>query len=166
MSTLRLYEIAHDYLHALETLAEDDDLPEEVIADTLAGLAGTFEVKAQNLARYIRNLEAEVTAIDAARTSMERRQRSLQRHAERLRAYLKAQMEASRITRITSPERVVRVQKNPPTVMVDEADEIPLAYKATRIETVLLKADIGQALKAGVVVPGARLAQTTRLVIG
>jgi hypothetical protein len=48
-STLRLYQIADDYLTALEVLAALDDLPPEAIADTLEGLSGTFQDQAANL---------------------------------------------------------------------------------------------------------------------
>jgi hypothetical protein len=91
-STLRLYEIASDYLLALEELAEMQDLPPEVIADTLEGLRGGFEAKAVNVGAYIRNLQAEAAAIGEARRRMERRQRALQHHATRLAAYLKVEM--------------------------------------------------------------------------
>ena len=96
MSTLRLYEIAETYLRALEDLADIEDLPEQAITDTLEGLQGEFEVKAINVAGYIRNIEAEASAVEQARKGMERRQRSLTRHAERLREYVKNHMEAYR----------------------------------------------------------------------
>ena len=89
LSSLRLYQIADDYLTALEALAEMEDLPPEAIADTLEGLAGTFQDKAANVAAYIRTLDAEAAALEDARQAMERRQSALERHAARLRDYLK-----------------------------------------------------------------------------
>ena len=65
--TLRLYELSTEYLQALEALSELDDLPPEAIADTLAGLSGAWEDKALNVARFVRNLEAEATAIEEAK---------------------------------------------------------------------------------------------------
>ena len=103
LSSLRLYQIADDYLNALEALAELEDLPPEAIADTLEGLAGTFEDKAANVAAYIRTLDAEATAIEDARKAMERRQSALERHAARLRDYLKGQMERTGIPRVKTP---------------------------------------------------------------
>ena len=60
--TLKLYDLTADYLEALDTLAEIEDLPPEVIADTLEGISGAWEDKALNVARYVRNLEAEAAA--------------------------------------------------------------------------------------------------------
>jgi Siphovirus Gp157 len=164
-STLRLYEIASDHLQTLEDLAEMEDLPEEVIADTLEGLQGTFEMKAINVGAYIKTLEAEASAIEVARKSMEQRQRSLERHAERLREYLKTQMERVSLPKIKNCYSMLRVQANPPSVEVIDEETIPAEYKRTEVSIKLLRSEIARALKGGNEVPGARLEQTIRLVI-
>jgi hypothetical protein len=164
-STLRLYEIASDYLQTLEDLAEMEDLPEEVIADTLEGLQGTFETKAINVGAYIKTLEAEASAIEEVCKSMERRQRSLERHAERLREYLKTQMERVSLPKIKNCYLTLRVQANPPSVEVIDEEAIPAEYKRTELSIKLLRSEIAKAMKLGKDVPGARLEQTTRLVI-
>jgi uncharacterized secreted protein with C-terminal beta-propeller domain len=164
-STLRLYEIASDYLQALEALANIEDLLPEAIADTLEGLAGTFQDKAVNVAAYIRSLEAEAAAVEDARRRLEQRQRSLQRHTDNLRDYLKLEMERTGITKVKNAELALRIQKNPPTVIIDHEDLIPDTYREQVITVKLLKAEIGKALKSGENVPGAHLEQATRLVI-
>jgi hypothetical protein len=172
ISTLRLYEIADNYLRAFEDLAEFEELPAQVITDTLEGLQGSFEAKAVSVGAYIKTLEAEASAIEEARKSMEQRQRSLERHAERLREYLKAQMERTGLRQIkVPPERtkapciILRLQANPPSVVVDDEERIPERYKQEVISVKVLKTEIARALKAGEDVTGARLKQTTRLVI-
>jgi hypothetical protein len=164
-STLRLYEIAGDYLQALEALADIEELLPEAIADTLEGLAGTFQDKAVNVAAYIRSLEAEAAAVEDARRRMEQRQRSLQRHADTLRGYLKLEMERTGITKVKNAELALRVQKNPPSVIIDHEDLIPDTYREQVITVKLLRSEIGKALKSGENVPGAHLEQATRLVI-
>jgi uncharacterized secreted protein with C-terminal beta-propeller domain len=165
LSTLRLYQIADAYLLALEALAETEDLAAETIADTLKGWLGTFEQKAVAVAAYIRNLELEAAAVEDARRRMERRQQSLERHAERLRTYLCIEMERTGITKVKSTELMLRTQKNPPSVVIDNDSAIPGAYQQEVITVKLLKAEIGKALKAGQQVPGVHLEQSTRLVI-
>lgn len=164
-STLRLYEIADTYLQALEALAEMEDLPQEAIADTLEGMAGTFEDKAVNMGAYIRTLEAEASSIEDAWKSMERRQHSLKRHAGRLRDYLKRQMERTGLTKVKNHYLALRVQANPPGVAIEDEKRIPERYKHAEIAVKLLRSEIARALKAGEDVPSARLEQTTRLVI-
>jgi Gp157 protein len=165
ISTLRLYEIAGTYLQALEDLAELEDLPAEAIADTLEALQGDFEHKAINVGAYIRTLEAEASAITEARKSLEQRQRSLIRHADRLRDYLKAQMERTGTGKIKNHYLTLRVQANPPSVVVEDEELVPDRYRHTETVTKILRAEISRALKAGEDVTGARLEQTTRLVI-
>jgi hypothetical protein len=172
MSTLRLYEIADTYLHALEDLADIEDLPEEVIADTLEGLQGSFEAKAVSVGAYIRSLEAEVSAIEEVRKGMEVRRRSLERHADRLREYLKQQMERTGLRHIKVPPQrtkapciILRLKANPPSVVVEDEELVPECYKQQVITTKVLKSEIARDLKADVEVQGAYLVQTTRLVI-
>lgn len=165
MSTLRLYEIADTYLRALEDLADIEDLPEQAIADTLEGLQGEFEEKAISTSAYVRNLEAEASAIEEARKGMERRQRALTRHAERLREYVKINMERIGLPKLKNHYLTLRIQNNPPSVVVEDEKSIPAEYKRSETVTTLLRAEIGRALKAGEEVPGSRLQRSTRLVI-
>jgi hypothetical protein len=165
LSTLKLYEISAAYLETLEALAELEDLPAEAIADTLAGWSATFAEKAVSVAAYIRNLELEASAVEDARRRLEQHQRALQRHADRLRDYLKFEMEHTGLMKVKNAELALRVQKNPPSVVIDREDLIPDAYREVVATVKLLKTEISKALKAGEIVPGARLEQSTRLVI-
>lgn len=65
MNALTLYELSDEYRDALAVLNEMD-LDEQTIADTLEGLQGAIEVKAQNVAMFTRNLEATAEAIKDA----------------------------------------------------------------------------------------------------
>lgn len=163
-ATLKLYELSDDYLQAMEALAEIDDLPPEAIADTLEGLAGAWEDKALNVARYVRNLEAEAEAIVEARDRMERRAKAARAQAARLKSYLKAELERTGLMP-KAPDLALRLQNNPPSVVIDDPAKIPTAYRSTETVTTLLKAEISAALKAGKRVRGAHLEQSTRLVI-
>jgi hypothetical protein len=168
LPTLRLYQIADDYRLALDALAEqadrDEPLPEALFA-TLDALAGSFTDKAVNVAAYLRALDAEAAAIADVKKAMERRQTALEHQAERLRRYLKGEMERTGLTRVQHPWLTVRVQANPPSVVIDDAARLPDGFKQAVTTVKLLKADLAQALKAGQSVAGAHLEQTTRLVI-
>ncbi len=162
--TLRLYELSSDYLHALDELSEMDDLPMEAIADTLEGLAGAWEDKALNVARYIRNLEAEASAIDEAKKRMEVRARVTAHKAARLRDYLKGELEKTGL-KPKAPDVALRLQNNPPAVVLDDETRIPADYRRTQVVSTILKAEIAAAIKAGKEIAGAHLEQSRRLVI-
>lgn len=165
LRSLTLYQIAEEYLTALDALADMDDLPPEAIADTLAGLAGSFQDKAVAVAAYLKTLEAEAAAIRDAREGMERRETALRHHATRLREYLKGEMEHTELVRLDSPCLALRVQPNPPAVVVEDETRLPERFTEIVIAVKVLKAEIAKALKAGEPVCGAHLERTTRLVI-
>lgn len=162
--TLRLYELSTEYLQALEALSELDDLPPEAIADTLAGLSGAWEDKALNVARFVRNLEAEATAIEEAKKRMEVRARVTSHKAARLRQYLLGELVKTGL-RPKAADVAMRVQNNPPAVILDDETRIPEHYRRTQLVTTLLKAEMAAALKAGQAIAGAHLEQSQRVVI-
>lgn len=163
---LALYQLADLYLQDLQKLA-DLDLDEQTVADTLEGLSGELEVKATNVAAFTRNLEASAEAIKNAEAAMAARRRSIERRAESLRAYLKANMERVGIVKIESPQFCLAIKKNPPAVHVEAPELVPAEYMKTPPPPppVLDKKSVADALKAGRDVPGCRLDQGTRLEI-
>jgi len=163
-ATISLYELAADYRHALDELTASDDLPEQAIADTLEGLQGAVEEKALNVARYIRNLEAEAAAIDAAKQRMEARAKATANQAKRLKDYLRHELERTGLKPKAS-DLALSIQKNPPSVQINDQAHLPADYLETITTTRARKKEILEALKAGAVIPGAQLNQSTRLVI-
>lgn len=160
---LKLYEIADQYRSLLEL--DDPDIPAEAIADTLEGLQGDLEMKARNVAAFFRNLEAEVEAMRSAEKRIADRRKVIERKIEAGREYLKTNMERAGITKITAPEFVLSIKKNPPSVeVVDEAGVPEMFWHVEVVETRDLdKKMIADALKGGIDVPGCRLLQKTRL---
>jgi hypothetical protein len=162
--SLKLYELSADYLDALDALAEVEDLPPEAIADTLEGLVGAWQDKALNVARYVRNLEAEAFAIEEAKKRMDARAKATADQAARLKAYLEVELKRTGL-KPKAPDLALRLQNNPQSVAIDDAALIPEEYRRTETLTTLLKAEIAAALKAGEPIPGARLVRSQRLVI-
>lgn len=162
--TIRLYELSDDYLDALDALADLDDLPPEIVVNALDRLTGAWEDKALNVARYIRNLEAEAAAIEEAKKRMDARAKRIRNGAARLTAYLKDELERTGL-KPKAPDLTLSLRNNPPSVVLEDESRIPETYRHTETVTRILKSEIGEALKAGQDIPGARLQQTRRLVI-
>lgn len=162
-STTPLYEIAAQY-HELATL-DDPELPEEAVRDTLEGLEGALTEKAINVAAYFQNLEATVTAIKAAEAKMATRRKAIEGRVAYLKRYLRENMERTELLAIEAPEFTIKLQKNPGTVVIDDADELPATYVREKIEFAPDKPTIREALRSGESVPGAHLEQSNRLVI-
>ena len=102
MSALTLYQIAGQY-RELETLSVSDDLPPDVIRDTLEGLTGDLEVKATNVAYFTRNLEATADMIEEAARAMQDRAKRLRKRADSVRQYLLYNMQVAGIRKIEAP---------------------------------------------------------------
>lgn len=161
-----LFDIAREYRDAAAKLA-DLDLPEDVIADTLEGLAGDLEAKAVNTAFVVRNIEATATAIKEAEAQMAARRKALENRATRIRDYLLANMMVAGISKVESPYFNLAVRDNPPAVEVYEPGLIPAEYmtQPTTPPAVPNKAAIKDAIKAGQDVPGCKLVCGARLEI-
>ena len=84
MTDLTLYTIADQYLQDIQKL-QDMDLDEQTFADTLESLSGDLEVKATNVAMFVRNLEASAESIKAAEKQMAERRKAIEAKAERIR---------------------------------------------------------------------------------
>lgn len=161
---MNLYSLAAEYRQAAEHLA-NLDLDDQTIADTLEGLSGELEVKATNVAMFAKNLEATATAIKEAESNMAARRKAIESRVARLNAYLKANMEATGISKIESPYLCIQIKKNPPGVQIDAESLIPAEFwkQAPPPPPAIDKKAIAEAIKAGAEVPGAHLQSGTRL---
>lgn len=165
-AALKLYEISGQF-QALETLADSDDLPAEVVNDTLEALQGDFDVKAVEVAKFVLSLEANAAAIDAAAEQMLQRARRVQNRADSIRAYLQFHMQALKKKRIETPALILNRRANPPSMIVTDEAAIPAQFwvdpppLAKRIDKVALK----KAIEAGQRIDGAYVEAGERLEI-
>ena len=160
-----LYSLATEYRAAADRL-NDLDVPEEVIADTLEGLSGEVEAKITNVAFVVRNLEALADQIKAAEGEMAKRRKAIENRAERIRTYLKTNMERCEITKIESPYFVISLCNNPESVEIIDESLIPSDYLREIPATFAPdKTLIKSAIKDGYQVPGCAIKRTQRLQI-
>lgn len=161
-----LYQIT-DQHRELQALADEVDIDPQTLADTLEGLTGEFEEKAKSVAMFIENLEADAAAIHEAAKLMHARAQRLEHRAESIRTYLKVNMEASGITKISCKWFVISLRKNPPRVEIMDADSIPEVYRVwpEPPPPSIDKRALLDALKRGATIQGASIAQDNRVEI-
>ena len=168
MSTsLKLYELSGQYLEALQALPESG-LDGQTIHDTLEGLEGSLQAKAQNVLAYCLNLEAEADAVEMAGKRMQARAKSLRSQYDSLRGYLHENMLKAGITEIKARDGTfrARVRDNPESVEIIAPEHIPEEYmREVPAKLEPDKALIKDAIKRGETVPGAMVIRTTRLEI-
>lgn len=164
MNNLTLYQIAAEY-RAITDVLMDSGCDEQTLKDTLEGEAWPLELKAQNYAFVIRNMEASADAIKAAEQQMAERRKSIEKRAEYLKDRLKGAMELAKMQKIECPHFAISIAKNPPSVDIYEQGLIPAEFMKTPEPPPPApdKTAIKEAIKAGKEVPGAALKQGTSL---
>lgn len=152
-----LYLIATEYRNAAEQLA-NLDLDPQTVADTLEGMSGELEVKAQAVGAMVRSIEADAAAIKQWAADAQERAKAVQARADSLREYLRSNLEACGIQKIEGPGIVIGWRKSS-AVVIDEPGLIPSEYMRTPEPPPPApdKKAIGEALKAGTAVPGAHV---------
>lgn len=163
---MKLFELAvqHQQLMALDG---SDDIPAEVIRDTLEGLEGEIQDKAHSIASMIKNIEAEAEAIMDASKALAERSKRMNRRADELANYLLFQLQAIGQKRLQFNEFTVSVRDNPEAVRINDGAEIPAQFMVTpeppppAPDKKALKA----ALKDGAEIPGVWLERGQRLEI-
>lgn len=166
MTSITLYELSQDYRQALETLTDpENDLPAEVIADTLEGLQGSLEDKAIAVAQFCKNHEATAQAIKDAEQRMSQRRKAIENRVASMKTYLKENMEICGITRIESPWFTLSIQKNPAAVDITDEDSLPAEFVEIVTTRKVDKTAIKNAIESGTQVSGAVLTRGTRLAI-
>jgi len=164
MTALTLYEIAAEYRQMVEALmATDNDA--QTIADTIEGESYPLEVKAQNVAYAIKTLQANAEAIKGAEEAMAARRKAMENRAVNIREYLLQCMAVAGIQKIECPHFVIKIAANPPSVVIDDERQIPAEFIKTPEPPPPQpdKKAIGEALKSGVEIPGARLVRGKRV---
>ena len=85
MSTL--YEITGDYLRLLEMLEEDENIDPQAFADTLEGIEGEIEIKADGYARVLKELNAEALKFKAEIERMPAKMNAITNNSARLKQH-------------------------------------------------------------------------------
>jgi hypothetical protein len=169
MSNLTLFQIAAEYRHITDVLM-DSGADEQTLKDTLEGESWPLELKAQNYGFVIRNLQATAASIKEAEEQMKARRQAIEKRAAALVERLKTGLEIAGVSKLETPHFALTIKKNPPSVDIWDERQIPAEFMRTPEPPpppapVPDKAAIKEAIKAGRDVPGAMLAQGTRLEI-
>ena len=140
--------------------------------DTLDAIEGEFDIKAENIACFIKQLEGDLELIKKQKAAFERRHKVKENQLERMKDYLLECMNKSKRSKIDMPKAKITVKNNAESAKFDsEKDFIKmcmskglddyLRYKDPEINKMAVKS----ALKSGQIIPGARLGRTQSLVI-
>lgn len=122
-----LYELTEEYRQLLEMM-EDDTVDPEVLQDTLEGVDGEIEAKADNCAKLIRELNGVTSVINEEIERLKARKDVISNNADRVKKYLEKAMIDTGKRKFKTALFGFNIQKNPASVVVDQEDKIPEEY--------------------------------------
>ena len=137
---------------------------------TLDGMEQELVRKAENVAVYIKNMEAEAKTLKAEEDKLKARRQAKENAAKRMREYLMGCMKQANISKIDEPRAVISLRNNPESVEISDESEFIgwaadhdeyLRYKAPEINKTAVK----NALKSGAEIPFAALTRSQSLTI-
>lgn len=165
---MRLYELTNDYL-ALQAAIENDEIPEEALADTLEAITGSLEDKVDSIACILKGMEADMAAIKAEEDRLKARRQVKAAAYDRLKQYLSDSLQRAGMDKLETARNRITFRKSE-KVVCDEAvflawatenrDDL-LTYKAPEANLTAIKA----ALKNGDEVFGAYICENRNIQI-
>ena len=157
----KLYDIAKDYIGLLES-----DIPEDQLQDCLESIEDAIEEKASNIIAVVTTLDADTSAIDEQIKRLQARKKAIIGNKERLKEYLRYNMEQTGINKIKHPLFSITLGKPSLTAEIIDEKLIPDDYVNVKTEIVADKRRILSGLKSGAIIPGAALSEgKSRLLI-
>lgn len=120
-----MYELTSDYNEVLE-LASNPDIDPQAITDTLEAINVEIEIKAENTAKVLRELEGMAAALKTEEQRLAARRKSIENNVDRIKTGLYEAMKTTGKTKFKTPLFSFAIAKNggkiPVVVDVDTAD--------------------------------------------
>lgn len=149
------YAVLHYRAVRDKILAQDPEIDDRTLADTLEGLTDLNEIVAA-LVRSALEDEALVAGLKARLCDMEARQARLVDRASKRRAIARDVMTELALQKIVAPDFTISMRSGTPSLQVVNEKLIPNEYWEPR-EPRLKKAELLSELKHGAVIAGASL---------
>jgi Siphovirus Gp157 len=142
MTALKLYELTEERRVLDDFLLETEGEVTPEIAQLLTEIEGKIEEKAERVALYIREQEANAAVIDEEVQRLQAKAKALRRGAAGLKYYLEGQLRALGLDKVKGQLVTVALQLNPPSVvgelsqdeLADLQDRLFVRYVPARFE--------------------------------
>ena len=151
---MNLYTLTSNYSQVLDLIDEGAEMM--CLQDTLDSLTDAIEDKAENIAKIIKTIDAEATALKTEEKRLADRSKSLENRSKGLKDYLQSNLETVGLKKLKGKLFSFNIQKNQASLHIVDADKIPINYWVVP-EPILDNASIKDALKTGLSVEGAEL---------
>ena len=126
---MNIYELTSEWL-ALYAMMDDPDIDEDTVLDTIEGVDGEIEVKADGYARVIAQLTSDAEGLKKEIDRLSKRKATIENNIGRMKTALQSAMVSTGKTKFKTDLFSFGIQKNPPSVIMDEPyiENIPEEY--------------------------------------
>ena len=159
-----LYQISGDLLALLNEIEENEGEITPEVERALAITEEQFAAKSEDYGHAILNLKAMATAAKAEKDRLYKLQKFYEGAAERLSTALCNAMEVLEHPSVETPSVRLFLRRTIATE-IEDADLVPKDYKTVKVEEVVNKTAVKEAIKSGKEVPGAKLVENVSLQI-
>lgn len=128
---MNLYELTEKYqalLDYAQSIDMTDEAQQEVIQETFQSLDESIDIKAENIAHVIKQLEYDELIVNEEIKRYQKKKKALANNQKRLKEYLKDSMEYVNKDKVKTAKFSINIQNNPPRLVVQDEQEIPEAY--------------------------------------
>ena len=106
-----LYEVTGNIL-ALQEMLESPIDDEDILKDTLEAVQGEYEAKIEGYCKVIRNIEADIQAIETEVTRLSEKKKVLKNNIDRLKKAMFDSMKATNTPKVKGSVFTVTIQRN------------------------------------------------------
>ena len=164
---MTLYEIDHAISEAFEQ-AIDPETGELIDVEAWAWLEAlqlVREQKLENVALWVKDLNAEAAAIKAEEDALKRRRQSTEKKADSLKGYLASALGGSE--KFKTARVAISWRRSETAELLDGVDPVslPLEYQRVKVSVEADKTKLKEALKAGKTVEGVALVERQNIQI-
>jgi hypothetical protein len=139
------------------------DLTDEQLKEALVALEESKVEKCGNAICYLNMLKHGIEDMKAEEKRIATMRKSLESRAKNLESAFAYVLKNMGDKEVITKYGVMKVRKNPPSVVIDDLSKVPTKFQHQKIEVTIDKTAIKAAIKAGEEVPGAHLEQGTSL---
>lgn len=158
---MNLFELGQQY----QALADREDLDPTVLADTLDSIDDTWSEKANNIARWVESLDADVEWLAKKKRSISDELSYRKNLRQNLMTYLTSAIDDRGLKEVHTDDYILRPRNYKQRTVIDDEGKVPAEFKHTNEVVAVDKIAIYKALKNGEKVPGAHLKPNRKVMI-
>lgn len=155
---ITLYDLTDSYINIKDILDEETN---EDLAKVLDEIDEEIEIKADNIAKLIKEFEGEANTLDEEIKRLQAKKATKVNSIRNLKLYLENQMIKVGKTKFKTTLFSFGIQKNVPSLKIENEDNIPEDF--IKIMTSIDKRELLKAMKEGLEVEGVEITQSESL---